>query len=37
MLSLDNIPIHEECKPSNEVNDEGFDNIEPLVPTYHVL
>jgi len=27
------IHIHEEYESSNTVNDEGFDNIEPLVPT----
>jgi len=31
LLSLDDIPINKECKPSNAVNDKGFDNIRPPV------
>jgi len=30
---LDAIPLSEECETSNAINEKGFDNVEPTVPT----
>jgi len=30
---LDDIPLSEECQTSNAINEEGFDNVDPGVPT----
>ena len=33
LLALNDIPLSQESETSNAINEEGFDNIEPTVPT----